>query len=99
MTSWAPGGRSRPRGEQALRIVVDHPRDARLSEELSSSLRVAGVAGVDAKTYVHTGIRTCPDKGGIYVCEEGVPASAVGASPVSGGSGCSFRQISRIFTD
>jgi hypothetical protein len=46
---------------------VDHPKGARFSEDLSFYVRVAGV---DAPTYVHTGIKTAHDKGGVFLREQ-----------------------------
>src|SRR4051812_8830131 len=45
---------------------VEHPKGARFSEDLSFFVRVAGV---DAPIYVHTGIPTSHDKGGVFLRE------------------------------
>ena len=62
---------------------VDHPKGTRFSEDLSFFVRVAGV---DAPTYVHTGIPTSHAKGGIYLREE---LNSGGNSALSTGSNCS----------
>ena len=46
---------------------ITHPSGRRFSEDLSFFVRVAGV---DAPTFVHTGIQTAHDKGGIYLREQ-----------------------------
>ena len=45
---------------------ITHPGGRRFSEGLSFFVRVAGT---DHPTFVHTGIRTAHDKGGIYLRE------------------------------
>jgi hypothetical protein len=44
--------------------VAHHPKGARFSKDLSFFVRVAGV---DAPTYVHTGIATSHAKGGVFL--------------------------------
>ena len=46
---------------------ASHPCGRTFSEDLSFFVRVAGV---DASTYVHTGIRTAHDKGGVFLREQ-----------------------------
>ena len=45
---------------------VTHPGSRRFSEDLSFFVRAAGT---DHPTFVHTGIKTAHDKGGIYLRE------------------------------
>lgn len=46
---------------------IKHPKGAHFSEDLSFCIRVAGV---DAPVYVHTGIKTSHDKGGVFLREQ-----------------------------